>query len=210
MRATCSTAAHVALVSVPNVRRALALAAARSIHGSPQPLRPSPAPAARLRLRPSRARSGRARTCRRQHRHRRVVTPAGEEYGALTTPIRSSFHRIVDRIAGEGSRTSRSRRRPWARSARLDGLRVGIAGFTNISRDHLDYHGTQEAYRQAKLILFRNLVKTGRRCSSRSRSYVRRRSKDAARGAPCASSRSDGRPGISGSSRLPSLDFRKF
>src|SRR5262249_38136327 len=41
---------------------------------------------------------------------------------------------------------------------RLDGLRVGIASFTNISRDHLDYHGTFEAYRDAKLILFRNLV----------------------------------------------------
>jgi UDP-N-acetylmuramoyl-L-alanyl-D-glutamate--2,6-diaminopimelate ligase len=42
---------------------------------------------------------------------------------------------------------------------RLDGLRVGIASFTNISRDHLDYHGTFEAYGEAKLILFRNLVK---------------------------------------------------
>jgi UDP-N-acetylmuramoyl-L-alanyl-D-glutamate--2,6-diaminopimelate ligase len=38
-------------------------------------------------------------------------------------------------------------------------LRIGIAGFTNISRDHLDYHGTLEAYCGAKLILFRNLVK---------------------------------------------------
>jgi UDP-N-acetylmuramoyl-L-alanyl-D-glutamate--2,6-diaminopimelate ligase len=41
---------------------------------------------------------------------------------------------------------------------RLDGLHVGIASFTNISRDHLDYHGTLDAYLQAKLILFRNLV----------------------------------------------------
>src|SRR5258708_19726221 len=41
---------------------------------------------------------------------------------------------------------------------RLDGLRVGIASFTNISRDHLDYHGTPEAYLRAKLILFERLV----------------------------------------------------
>jgi UDP-N-acetylmuramoyl-L-alanyl-D-glutamate--2,6-diaminopimelate ligase len=41
---------------------------------------------------------------------------------------------------------------------RLDGVRVAAAGFTNLSRDHLDYHPTLEAYLAAKLRLFTELV----------------------------------------------------
>ena len=37
---------------------------------------------------------------------------------------------------------------------RMDGLCVDLAGFTNLSQDHLDYHGTMEAYFQAKARLF--------------------------------------------------------
>ncbi|HPT51168.1 MAG TPA: UDP-N-acetylmuramoyl-L-alanyl-D-glutamate--2,6-diaminopimelate ligase [Accumulibacter sp.] len=37
---------------------------------------------------------------------------------------------------------------------RLAGARVDVAAFTNLSRDHLDYHGTMEAYAQAKAKLF--------------------------------------------------------
>jgi UDP-N-acetylmuramoyl-L-alanyl-D-glutamate--2,6-diaminopimelate ligase len=89
-----------------------------------------------------------------------VVTPAGEEYGALTTPDPVELHRIVDRVAGEGiTHLAIEASSHGLDQHRLDGLNVGIAGFTNISRDHLDYHGTFEAYSEAKLILFRNLVK---------------------------------------------------
>jgi len=41
---------------------------------------------------------------------------------------------------------------------RLDGLRVAVASFTNLSRDHLDYHATTQAYLAAKLILFERIV----------------------------------------------------
>ncbi|HQO29402.1 MAG TPA: UDP-N-acetylmuramoyl-L-alanyl-D-glutamate--2,6-diaminopimelate ligase [Accumulibacter sp.] len=37
---------------------------------------------------------------------------------------------------------------------RLDGARIDVAIFTNLSRDHLDYHGTMEAYAEAKARLF--------------------------------------------------------
>jgi murE/murF fusion protein len=37
---------------------------------------------------------------------------------------------------------------------RLDGARVDVAVFTNLTRDHLDYHGTMEQYAQAKARLF--------------------------------------------------------
>lgn len=44
---------------------------------------------------------------------------------------------------------------------RLDGLHLQAAGFTNLTRDHLDYHGTMEAYRAAKLGLFERLLPKG-------------------------------------------------
>ncbi len=37
---------------------------------------------------------------------------------------------------------------------RLNGTRIAVAGFTNLSRDHLDYHGTMQAYAAAKARLF--------------------------------------------------------
>lgn len=37
---------------------------------------------------------------------------------------------------------------------RLDGLRIAVASFTNFTRDHLDYHGSMEAYWAAKRRLF--------------------------------------------------------
>ncbi|MBC6980569.1 UDP-N-acetylmuramoyl-L-alanyl-D-glutamate--2,6-diaminopimelate ligase [Caulobacter sp. 17J80-11] len=45
---------------------------------------------------------------------------------------------------------------------RLDGLALTAAGFTNLTQDHLDYHGTMEAYRAAKLRLFEALLPRGR------------------------------------------------
>ncbi|MDR3300573.1 MAG: UDP-N-acetylmuramoyl-L-alanyl-D-glutamate--2,6-diaminopimelate ligase [Candidatus Accumulibacter sp.] len=38
---------------------------------------------------------------------------------------------------------------------RLDGARIDVAVFTNLTRDHLDYHGSMENYRAAKEKLFR-------------------------------------------------------
>ena len=45
---------------------------------------------------------------------------------------------------------------------RLDGVTLKAAGFTNLSQDHLDYHGTMEGYRAAKLRLFETLLPRGR------------------------------------------------
>lgn len=44
---------------------------------------------------------------------------------------------------------------------RLGGTRVAVGGFTNLTRDHLDYHGTLEAYRDAKALLFTELAEAG-------------------------------------------------
>ena len=42
---------------------------------------------------------------------------------------------------------------------RLDGLKFRTGIFTNLSRDHLDYHNTYKDYFQSKMILFNNLMK---------------------------------------------------
>ncbi len=44
---------------------------------------------------------------------------------------------------------------------RLDGLRLAAGAFTNLTRDHLDYHGDMAAYRRAKLRLFGALLPRG-------------------------------------------------
>ncbi len=44
---------------------------------------------------------------------------------------------------------------------RLDGVRLRAAGFSNLTRDHLDYHGSIAAYRNAKLRLFDALLPEG-------------------------------------------------
>jgi len=91
-----------------------------------------------------------------------VVSPRGEDYGGLTTPDPVELHRTLDRLAGDGvSHLAIEASSHGLDQRRLDGLRVAVAGFTNISRDHLDYHGTAEAYLAAKLRLFTTLMPPG-------------------------------------------------
>ena len=44
---------------------------------------------------------------------------------------------------------------------RLDGVRITAGAFTNLTQDHLDYHGTMEAYLEAKLRLFEHVLAPG-------------------------------------------------
>jgi UDP-N-acetylmuramoyl-L-alanyl-D-glutamate--2,6-diaminopimelate ligase len=88
-----------------------------------------------------------------------VVSPRGEDYGALTTPDPIELHRTLDRLANDGvTHLAIEASSHGLDQRRLDGLRVAVAGFTNISRDHLDYHETPEAYLAAKLRLFSTLM----------------------------------------------------
>jgi UDP-N-acetylmuramoyl-L-alanyl-D-glutamate--2,6-diaminopimelate ligase len=45
---------------------------------------------------------------------------------------------------------------------RCEGVPLAAAAFTNFSRDHLDYHGTMEAYFEAKMRLFEELLEPSR------------------------------------------------
>jgi UDP-N-acetylmuramoyl-L-alanyl-D-glutamate--2,6-diaminopimelate ligase len=88
-----------------------------------------------------------------------VVSPKGEKYGALTTPDPVELHRTLDQLAGEGvTHLALEASSHGLDQHRLDGVRIAAGAFTNLSRDHLDYHPTMEAYLQAKLRLFTELV----------------------------------------------------
>ncbi|MDQ2953874.1 MAG: Mur ligase family protein, partial [Pseudomonadota bacterium] len=84
-----------------------------------------------------------------------IVSPKGETYGTLTTPDPVALHRILDRLAGEGvTHLAIEASSHGLDQHRLDGVRVAAGAFTNLSRDHLDYHPSIEAYFAAKLRLF--------------------------------------------------------
>nr|WP_210485508.1 UDP-N-acetylmuramoyl-L-alanyl-D-glutamate--2,6-diaminopimelate ligase [Microvirga antarctica] len=88
-----------------------------------------------------------------------VITSDGAAYGSLTTPDPVSLHETLDRLAGEGvTHLAMEASSHGIDQRRLDGVRLKAAGFTNLGRDHLDYHGTTEAYAAAKLRLFDTLL----------------------------------------------------
>jgi UDP-N-acetylmuramoyl-L-alanyl-D-glutamate--2,6-diaminopimelate ligase len=88
-----------------------------------------------------------------------VVSPAGETYGSLTTPDPIELHRTLDRLAGEGvTHLALEASSHGLDQRRLDGVRIAAGAFTNLSRDHLDYHPSIEAYLAAKIRLFDTLV----------------------------------------------------
>jgi UDP-N-acetylmuramoyl-L-alanyl-D-glutamate--2,6-diaminopimelate ligase len=88
-----------------------------------------------------------------------VVSPTAEKYGSLTTPDPVELHRTLDRLAGEGvTHLALEASSHGLDQRRLDGVRIAAGAFTNLSRDHLDYHQTIEDYLNAKLRLFTDLV----------------------------------------------------
>src|SRR5205085_8576514 len=91
-----------------------------------------------------------------------LVSPAGRRAGSLTTPDPVGLHRDlaalaeggVDHLAIEASSHGLAQ-------FRLDGVAAAAAGFTNLTRDHLDYHGDMASYRAAKDRLFTELLAAG-------------------------------------------------
>jgi UDP-N-acetylmuramoyl-L-alanyl-D-glutamate--2,6-diaminopimelate ligase len=82
--------------------------------------------------------------------------------GALTTPDPVALHRTLSELAGCGvSHAAIEASSHGLAQYRLDGLSVAAAAFTNLTRDHLDYHGDMDAYRAAKDRLFTALLAPG-------------------------------------------------
>jgi len=88
-----------------------------------------------------------------------IITSDGAAYGSLTTPDPISLHESFDRLAHDGvTRLAMEASSHGIDQRRLDGVRLQAAGFTNLGRDHLDYHATTEAYAKAKMRLFDTLL----------------------------------------------------
>jgi UDP-N-acetylmuramoyl-L-alanyl-D-glutamate--2,6-diaminopimelate ligase len=153
----------VAFVQVGNVRRALALAAAKFFARQPAMIAAVTGTSGKTSV----AAFTRQIWAALGHKAASVgtigvVTPDTQVYGSLTTPDPVALHRTLDGLAGDGiTHLALEASSHGLDQHRLDGVRVAVAGFTNLSRDHLDYHATTEAYLAAKLILFERIVRPG-------------------------------------------------
>jgi len=88
-----------------------------------------------------------------------LVKPDGGIYGTLTTPDPVTLARTLAELADEGvTHLALEASSHGLDQSRLDGARIAIAAFTNLGRDHLDYHTDVEAYLNAKLRLFDKLL----------------------------------------------------
>lgn len=92
-----------------------------------------------------------------------VVSDTLTIYGSLTTPDTVRLHELLAELTDNGvTHTAIEASSHGLDQRRLDGVNLVAAAFTNLGRDHLDYHTDQEDYFQAKLGLFSRLLAPGR------------------------------------------------
>lgn len=88
-----------------------------------------------------------------------LIAPQIKRYGSLTTPDSITLHKTLDEIAAQGvSHVAMEASSHGIELNRLDHVKISLAAFTNLSRDHLDYHKTMADYFAAKLRLFTTLL----------------------------------------------------
>ncbi len=89
-----------------------------------------------------------------------VVTPSGEFPLKHTTPDPVELHRLLAQMKRDGiEHLALEASSHGLDQYRLDGVEIAAAAFTNITRDHMDYHPTFDDYLAAKLRLFSELVR---------------------------------------------------
>jgi len=77
----------------------------------------------------------------------------------LTTPEPVALHTTLKQLADAGVEFAAMEASSHGIiQNRLDGVKLRAAGFTNVSRDHLDYHKDMDSYVQAKVRLFTELL----------------------------------------------------
>jgi UDP-N-acetylmuramoyl-L-alanyl-D-glutamate--2,6-diaminopimelate ligase len=83
----------------------------------------------------------------------------GGQPAPLTTPGALALHRLLHEMRAVGTTDVVLEATSHAlEQGRLDGCRFRVAALTNLTQDHLDYHGTMAAYEDAKAILFERLL----------------------------------------------------
>jgi UDP-N-acetylmuramoyl-L-alanyl-D-glutamate--2,6-diaminopimelate ligase len=154
---------QVVQVSVPDAHQALALLAARVHHN----------PADRMRMIGITGTNGKS-TCATMIRD--VLADAGRTPGLIstvayefgqrsipasrTTPGATQLHELLDQMVHAGCTDTVMEVSSHALvQKRVAGIDFDIGVFTNLTQDHLDYHGDMDAYFQAKALLFQGLGK---------------------------------------------------
>ena len=88
-----------------------------------------------------------------------LVTAKETRYGSLTTPDAITLHQLLDEISGNGiAHLAMEASSHGLAMNRLDNVRIKAAAFTNLSRDHLDFHETMENYLETKRRLFAEVL----------------------------------------------------
>ncbi len=88
-----------------------------------------------------------------------VFSPTRNEYGSLTTPDPVELQKLLAELADEGvTHACMEASSHGLDQRRLDGVKLTAAAFTNLGRDHMDYHPTVEDYLGAKMRLFDTLL----------------------------------------------------
>jgi len=91
-----------------------------------------------------------------------VVAPGRNDYGSLTTPDPVSLHALLAELADAGvTHAAMEASSHGLDQSRLDGVRLSAGAFTNLGRDHMDYHPTVEHYMASKMRLFDTLLPKG-------------------------------------------------
>lgn len=93
-----------------------------------------------------------------------VITNSSYHYRGqtLTTPDPVTLHHILTQLARHDVQHVAMEASSHGLSQyRLDGISIQAAGFTNLTRDHLDYHHDVKHYLEAKLRLFQHILPTG-------------------------------------------------
>ncbi len=91
-----------------------------------------------------------------------VLAPGFDPGPGLTTPDPVTLAETLAGLARTGvARAAIEASSHGLDQYRLDGVKLAAAGFTNLTRDHLDYHGSEAAYRTAKLRLLEDLLPGG-------------------------------------------------
>lgn len=91
-----------------------------------------------------------------------IVAPGRKEYGALTTPDPVTLHSLMSELANDGvTHCSMEASSHGLDQYRLDGIELAAGAFTNLGRDHMDYHPTVDHYFNAKMALFNRVLPKG-------------------------------------------------
>ena len=88
-----------------------------------------------------------------------IIAPGINRAGSLTTPDPVTLHSEIAELEASGvTHLALEASSQGMDQYRLDGLQLTAAGFTNLTRDHLDYHGTMDSYFAAKARLFTEML----------------------------------------------------